>query len=58
MEAHEQTHYAVIPAGYTKSEFPLQYYFEIRKTKSEASLYPGLGDDLTSQPYFVLRRLS
>jgi hypothetical protein len=58
MEVHEQTHYAVIPAGYTKSEFPLQYYFEIRKTKSEVSLYPWLGDDLTSQPYFVLRRLS
>jgi hypothetical protein len=42
---------AVIPATYTDSQFPLQYYFEV-----DDRLYPGLGTDLTTQPYFVVRR--
>ena len=45
---------AAIPAKYTDSVFPLQYYFEL--TQGEAScLYPGLGSELTNQPYFVVR---
>ncbi|HMF77499.1 MAG TPA: twin-arginine translocation signal domain-containing protein [Bryobacteraceae bacterium] len=56
MEGRGHAYRAAIPATYTNAEFPLQYYFEVRKSKSEASLYPGLGVELINQPYFVLRR--
>jgi hypothetical protein len=46
---------ASIPADYTDSPYPLQYYFEFRTAPDNAFLYPGLGPDLTNQPYFVLR---
>jgi hypothetical protein len=46
---------SVIPGAYTDSEFPLQYYFEIVHTPDSAYLYPGLGAELTTQPYFVVQ---
>ena len=49
---------AVIPASYTKSKYPLQYYFELRPTADNAWLFPGLGNNLRTQPYFVVRPLS
>jgi hypothetical protein len=45
---------ATIPATYTDSVYPLQYYFEVKRTY-QAFLYPGLGPELTSQPYIVVR---
>ncbi len=48
-------HTATIPAGYTDTTFPLQYYFELRGAQ-RADLFPGLADDLANQPYFVMRR--
>jgi hypothetical protein len=47
---------AVIPAEYTKSPYPLQYYFEIRTGPAQAMLYPGLAADFSTQPYFVVRK--
>jgi hypothetical protein len=47
---------AAIPAEYTQSPFPLQYYFELREEPHSAVRYPGLGDHLTNQPYFAARR--
>jgi hypothetical protein len=49
---------ATIPADYTDSPYPLQYYFEIRSAADGAWLFPGLGDSLRSQPYFVVRSAS
>lgn len=46
---------AVIPADYTNSRYPLQYYFELRRSRDSAWLFPGLGDNLQTQPYFVVR---
>ncbi|MBO0912530.1 MAG: hypothetical protein J2P13_12125, partial [Acidobacteria bacterium] len=46
---------AVIPAAYTNSSYPLQYYFELRRGTGNAWLFPGLGKDLKTQPYFVVR---
>jgi hypothetical protein len=48
-------HTATIPAGYTNTTFPLQYYFDLRGTR-RADLFPGLADDLANQPYLVMRR--
>jgi hypothetical protein len=47
---------AEIPAAYSDSVFPLQYYFEPTDATGSAWLYPGLGIALARQPYFVLRR--
>jgi len=46
---------ATIPANYTESAYPLQYYFEVRPS-AKTSLYPGFCPDLTAQPYYVLQR--
>jgi hypothetical protein len=66
MTAREGTFHAAIPAGYTNTAFPLQYYFEVRVLENApakaapregvAWLYPGFNDTLTSQPYYVVRR--
>ncbi|MFZ0426738.1 MAG: hypothetical protein WAO20_01380, partial [Acidobacteriota bacterium] len=45
-----------IPAKYTDSAFPLQYYFELTEGPESAALYPGLGEQRTGQPYYVVRR--
>ena len=47
---------ASIPAAYTDSPYPLQYYFELRSAADNAWLYPGFAPDLANQPYFVVRR--
>ncbi len=47
---------AAIPSEYTQSPYPLQYYFEMRVAPESAVLYPGLGKELTGQPYFVVRK--
>ncbi len=45
-----------IPAAYTASPFPLQYYFVCATKDGACSQYPGLGDNLCAQPYFVVRQ--
>ena len=56
MAAEGSGYGAEIPAAYTVSDYPLQYYFELRENARSAWLHPGLGADLLQQPYFVLRR--
>jgi hypothetical protein len=48
---------AEIPAAYSDSAFPLQYYFEPTDGPGRAWLFPGLGSALARQPYFVLRQV-
>jgi hypothetical protein len=45
-----------VPAEYTTSPYPLQYYFEVKEAAESSALYPGLGRQLTDQPYFIARR--
>ena len=47
---------AIVPASYTDSVYPLEYYFEVKGTTGRAQLYPGFSRALTNQPYFVVRR--
>jgi hypothetical protein len=56
MEAWSGTYRATVPAEYTDSPYPLQYYFEVRDAARKAWLYPGFAPDLANQPYFVVRR--
>ncbi len=55
MEGSGQQYKAIIPAAYTGSVFPLEYYFEIKEPAQRSVLYPGLSATLTRQPYFVVR---
>ncbi len=52
MHAEGRLWRATIAPEYTDTPYPLQYYFEL----DSAALYPGLGEQLTGQPYFVVRR--
>ncbi len=45
-----------IPADYTSKRFPLQYYFEVQTSQTEATLYPPMDEDLSNLLYFVVRR--
>lgn len=47
-----------IPADYTDTPYPLEYYFAITSVARGQTLFPGLGADLTTQPYFVVRAAS
>ena len=47
---------AIIPASYTDSPYLLQYFFEVRASDGGAWLSPGLGPDLVTSPYHLLRQ--
>ena len=54
MTWRDQAYRATIAADYSRSPYPLQYYFEVREG-SASSLYPGFGPALNGQPYFLVR---
>ena len=54
MEKQADRFRAVIPAAYTESPYPLQYYFELRSGPETSWLYPGFAADLANQPYFTV----
>jgi len=56
MDMRDGRYHAAIPASYTDSPYPLEYYFELRHGPESAWLYPGFGPTLTNQPYVVVRR--
>jgi hypothetical protein len=55
MQHSAGSHSAAIPADYTNSLYPLQYYFELR-TASDASLYPALNSTWSNQPYYAIHK--
>ncbi|HET8827302.1 MAG TPA: hypothetical protein VFM77_19325 [Terriglobales bacterium] len=44
----------VLPADYTNSKYPLEYYFEAREGVNWVRLFPGLWNKLQTEPYFVV----
>ena len=56
MQPHAKGYGASIPAAYTDSPYPLQYYFEMKESPEKVWLYPGFAADLSNQPYFVVQR--
>lgn len=56
MTASNRRYQATIPATYTDSAYPLEYYFEVKESPENVWLHPGLSTALTGQPYFVIRR--
>jgi hypothetical protein len=57
MKGTGNTFRAEIPASYTDTAYPLQYYFEVKNEAENAFLHPGFTADLTNQPYFVLHKI-
>jgi hypothetical protein len=55
MRTGRTLHHATIPGAYTDTAYPLTYYFEVTEPSGGAWLHPGLGAELTQQPYFVVR---
>jgi hypothetical protein len=53
MQHSAGSHSAAIPADYTNSLYPLQYYFELR-TASAATLHPPLNSTWSNQPYYAI----
>jgi hypothetical protein len=45
---------ATIPAKYTDSPYAIQYFFVLRDDRGAAWLHPGLDEDLSNQPYYVV----
>jgi hypothetical protein len=54
LEPHAGEHRASIPASYTASSYPLQYFFELQFQEHGTQLYPGFDAERTHQPYFVV----
>jgi hypothetical protein len=53
MHQTDTTHTAAIPAAYTDSPYPLQYYFELH-TATAATLHPAFNPTLSNQPYYAV----
>jgi hypothetical protein len=56
MESNAAGFHARIPAEYAASPYALQYYFEVQLDSGEATLYPGLARDYSTQPYYLIRK--
>ena len=56
MDSRDGRHHATIPADYTKSPYPLQYYFEVQRAGQAPGIHPGFGPEKTGQPYYVVRQ--
>ncbi len=55
MDRRDGKYAASVPASYTQTEFPLEYFFEIVSESAGTLLYPGFDGARTNQPYFVVR---
>ena len=56
MKREGRRFHAVVPAEYTQSRYPLQYYFAVSEKSGFPLLYPGFSVTLSNLPYFVARR--
>jgi len=58
MTKSENQFTASIPAAYTQTDFPLQYYFALKKGANSVVLFPGFDASLSNQPYFHVRSVT
>jgi hypothetical protein len=54
MQWRDHAYFSAIAADYTRSPYPVQYYFEIGDAKSR-TIFPGFAADLANVPYFVVQ---
>jgi hypothetical protein len=58
MENDQGGYGAAIPASYTDSVYPLQYYFALQRGSDAAWLYPAFNPTLSNQPYYAISKRS
>ena len=56
MQGDRGTFTLAIPADYTNSEFPLEYYFDLAGKSGAARLEPAFNATLSNQPYYTVTR--
>ncbi len=56
MQRSHDEYAAAIPGDYTKSDYPLQYYFELQRGTDSAWLYPAFNSTLSNQPYYAVSK--
>jgi hypothetical protein len=54
MQVNDKNFQATIPAAYTNTKYPIEYYFEVIEGPKLATLFPGFNSQLNNQPYFVI----
>jgi hypothetical protein len=54
MDADGNRFVASIPGSDTDTPFAMQYFFAIRDADGDAWLHPGLGPELSDQPFYVV----
>ncbi len=54
LNGEDGTYAATIPPEYTRSEFGLEYYFELADAGGVKWMYPGFDKALSNQPYFAI----
>ncbi len=58
MERNHRGYSASVPAEYTGSPFPLQYYFQLQRGTDSAWFYPAFNSTLSNQPYYAIAKRS
>jgi hypothetical protein len=58
MESDQGGYGVAIPASYTDSVYPLQYYFALQRGSDAAWLYPAFNPTLSNQPYYAISKRS
>lgn len=56
MEREGNDFVGCVPGADLATSYPLAYAFVLRDIHGTAWRYPGLGDELSGQPYFTVRR--
>jgi hypothetical protein len=56
MQQDGESFTAAIPADYTQSDFPLEYYFGLEAKNGATRLEPLFNATLSNQPYYALMR--
>lgn len=56
MKAEGGAYTAAIPADYTDSIYPLEYYFELRGSDESAWMHPAFNPTLSNQPYYAIHK--
>ncbi len=46
----------VIPTEYTKTRYPMQYYFAIDMGEAGKAIFPGLDENQANTPYFIVHQ--
>lgn len=55
MQSSQGRYSAEIPGEYTRSVYPLQYYFELQGEAGKAWFHPAFNTTLSNQPYYALK---